>query len=70
MPFGFGGQTSDDLETLEADEQRLQVRARNKALEVSIAEKEAMLKKLREAGLTSGTFGGSWQKIRAWIKSH
>jgi hypothetical protein len=70
MPFGFGEKTEDDLEELESEEQRLQVRARNKQLELTIAEKNAALKKLRDAGLSPSSFGGSWDRIRSWIRGH
>ena len=70
MPFGFSEKTEDDLEALESEEQRLQVRARNKQLELTIAEKNAALKKLKDAGLSGGAFGWDWSRIESWVRGH
>lgn len=38
--------------------------------EVSIAEKNAAIKRLRQEGLSPKHFGFNWQAIREWIKAH
>ena len=38
--------------------------------EVSIAEKRAAIKRLKQEGLSPKHFGFNWSAIREWIKSH
>ncbi len=61
MPFGIGGQKS--IEELEEEDSRLDK-------EVSIAQKKAVLKRLKSQGLSLSNFGGSFKAAIKWIGSH
>ena len=37
-------------------------------VELSIAEKQAAIAKLKEAGLTPKSFGGNWRAILNWLR--
>jgi hypothetical protein len=56
------------LEELQEREETLRVKARTKDLELTIAQKEAALKKLREAGLSGASFGWNWSSIKNWVR--
>jgi hypothetical protein len=51
------------LEEVQAENERLDV-------ELSVEQKRAAIKKLKENGLTPKSFGGSWQSIIKWLKTH
>lgn len=61
MPLPWERQKS--LEELEEIEKR-------KTVELSIAEKNAMIAKLKKAGLTPKQFGFNYRAIMNWIKTH
>ena len=60
MPFWKPSRT---LEESQEDNERLEV-------ELSIEQKRAAIKKLKESGLTPKSFGGSWRSILAWLRTH
>lgn len=39
-------------------------------LELSLAQKQAAIQKLKQAGLTPKDFGGRWKEIAAWLRNH
>ena len=39
-------------------------------VQLSVAQKEAAIKKLKDAGLTKQSFGNSWSAIWDWVKKH
>ncbi len=60
MAFSRRGKTLEELQ--EQDE--------SLTSEVSIAEKQAMIKRLKQEGLSPKHFGFNWQAMKEWIKSH
>ncbi len=68
MPFWK--RADDSLEDLQEKNEILQVKARNEELQLTIAQKKAALQRLKAAGLTTSSFGGSWAKILQWLKTH
>ena len=61
MPFGFNRQKT--LDELSEENERAEV-------ELSLAQKRAAIKRLKEANLTGKSFGWNWSAIRAWLRSH
>ncbi len=51
------------LEELEEENERV-------SQELSLAQKQAAIKRLKQAGLTPKSFGNRWSAILAWLKSH
>lgn len=39
-------------------------------VDLSITQKEVLLKRLREQGLGKSDFGGSWKRIVEWLRTH
>ena len=60
MVFSRRGKTLEELQ--EQDE--------SLTSEVSIAEKQAAVKRLKQEGLSPKHFGFNWAAIKEWIKSH
>lgn len=48
----------------------LQEEDENLSSEVSIAEKQAAIKRLKQEGLSPKHFGGNWTAIKEWLKAH
>jgi len=60
---------------LEQETERLEVEDRKSELEYSIAERKAMIAKLKDRGLTPKHFGdtsqgSTWKNIWNWLKTH
>jgi predicted transcriptional regulator len=69
MPiFGIGKQEEPTLEELQESNERLKIQVQNKQLELTKAQKEAALKKLREAGLSGKDFSWNWDSIKRWVR--
>jgi hypothetical protein len=67
MPFGIGNNESS-LEELQETQEKLQVKAKNADLELTVAQKQYALQKLREAGLSKSSVGGTWSSVKSWLK--
>lgn len=70
MPFLGIGKKDESLESLQEENETLEVKSRNKGLELSIAQRQAALQKLKEAGLTPKSFGDNWRAIIQWVRTH
>lgn len=70
MPLFGIGQQDEDLESLQMEREKLEVRAKNADLELSVAEKKYALQKLKEQGLSKNDVGGTWSGVRRWLKEH
>lgn len=58
-------------EQLIEDNERLKTEAENEELQLTIAQKQALRKKLEDAGLTlKKDFGGSVRRAWVWFKTH
>ncbi len=57
------------LEELQETTERNAEKVRNAQLELTLAEKRFALQKLKDAGLSSNSFG-SWREIWRWVKGH
>ncbi len=67
MPFPFM-QKKKDLAELEQENEILAKQAENEELRLTIAQKQALYKKLDDAGLTvSKDFGGSLKRAWVWL---
>lgn len=65
FPFMKKQRTIEDLQT---DNERLKTEAENEELRLSIAQKQALYKKLDNAGLTvRKDFGGSLKRAWRWL---
>ena len=60
--MGFLNQRKSLAELQEEDE--------NLTAEVSIAEKKAMIKRLKAEGMKPSHFGFDWARIKEWLKTH
>lgn len=54
---------SKSLDELQEENERAEV-------ELSLAQKRAAIKKLKEAGLSGKSFGWDWRAIWQWFKTH
>ncbi len=68
MPNLFAHKPS--LTELEEDEERLEGEDRNLGTQLSIAQKRAAIKRLKERGLSPKHFSSDWGRIISWLKSH
>ncbi len=51
------------LEEAQEEDERLNV-------DLSIEQKRAAIKRLKEAGLTGKSFGWNWSAIKEWLRTH
>ncbi len=70
MPWFGLGQKEKTLEELQAENESLKVKDQNAGLSLSIAQKRLAMQKMKEAGLHMSDFGGSWEKLWHWFKTH
>jgi len=50
--------------------EELQETNEKKEIELSIAQKQAAIARLKQAGLSPKSFGNRWNEILAWLKAH
>ncbi len=65
MPLPFIGKRQT-LEDATEENERLKVQAENEDLKFTIAQRQAMAQKLKDAGLTKKSFG-SWTAVWRWL---
>jgi hypothetical protein len=68
--MAFWKTEDESLEELQEQNEKMQVKAKNTELQLSIAQKNMALQKLKEAGLSPSSFDNSWKKIMGWVKGH
>lgn len=62
---------SKSLEELQEENERLVMENQNAELKLTVAQKQAMYKKLDDAGLTvRKDFGGSMKRAWQWFRTH
>ena len=67
LDFGFFGKKRTNEQIME-DSERLKTEAENEDLQLSIAQKQALRRKLEISGLTvKRDFGGSVKRAWAWL---
>lgn len=60
--------SGDSVESIQADIERLEAEAKRKDLELTVAQKNMMLARLKSQGVDAKSFGGSWTAIRNWLR--
>ncbi len=63
MPFFGIGKKDLSIEELQEKDEKA-------SIELSLAQKQAAIKRLKEAGLTPKSFGGNWSAILRWLRTH
>lgn len=58
------------ISEIEEETEKEQAVNRKLDLELSIAQKQAAIKRLKEHGLTPKDFGGNFKRIWNWLKTH
>jgi hypothetical protein len=69
LPFGIG-KKEKTVSELEEETEQLEAENRRGSQELSLLQKQAAIKRLRDSGLTPGHFDWDWNKIVSWIKAH
>jgi hypothetical protein len=65
MPWPW--ESSDTVENLQEQLEKNELRVKNLEFELSIAQRQAAIKKLQESGLTPKSFNNDWKRIWAWV---
>ncbi len=63
MPVSLPWQHQKSFEEAQEEDERLGV-------ELSIEQKRAAIRKLKQAGLTGKSFGWNWASIKEWLRTH